>query len=217
MDNLKLESIFDNDFMEGEVRLKGKEISRKMMGEFALVIRADGCEVATEQEEKLFGSLRKAFDWEKEVLNGQAKDRFWEKGEIVLTLRDKMEGLMQNNFDIKAKYALGKSEETVAAAIFHELLEMWRDEFGLVGEGAPLMAEFLLCGDDRFLFRELCDDYGKEMDSHQIGWNKVVKNFGFEGDENKNLFEEMYNWKLGMNEEEKLAFIKNNLVEWKQP
>jgi len=207
---------FDNDFMDGDIELKGKEVSRKTIDGSVFVIRAVDCEVSVEQLEKLFDSLETAFNWEKQVFEEEAKKMFWSKGTITLTLREKMEGLMQNNFDIKAKYALGKSKETVSAAIFHEILEMWRDEFGLIGEGAPLMAEFLMCGDDRLLFRELCDDFGKENDSHQIGWNKVVDSFGFGKEKEKSLFEEMDSWKKSLTEEQKVGFIKENLLGWNQ-
>lgn len=216
MAEFNISTVFDNDFFAGEVEQKGTEVCRKKVGEQTYVIRAENSDVANEQRIKLLESMDLAFGWEKMVLDGKAREMFWKRGEITLTLRDKMEGLMQNNFDIKAKYALGKSKETVAAAMFHEIVEMWRDEFGLIGEGAPLMAEFLMCGSDRLLFQELCDNFGNDDDSHQIGWNKVVNYLGFGKSGSKKLFTEMSEWKNGMNDNQKMEFIKNNLLEWKQ-
>ena len=208
---------FDNDFwQDAAVVDDGVEVTRKVVGDSTLVIRQNECQVEAGEAQKLLGAMEQAFKWEGKVLLGKAKTMFWKKGVITLTVESKMAGAMQNNFHISESFAGKKSEQTIAAAMFHEIIEMWRDEFGLIGEGAPLMAEFLMCGDDRLMFGELCKDFEGESDAYQIGWNKVAKEFGFGEDSEVNLFEEMGTWKRSLSEDQKLEVIRTRLLDWKQ-
>lgn len=193
------------------------EIARKENDGWIYKIRSDSGQIEEAQTDKLFRSLERAFGWEKKVLDGQVKSMFWQDNTVDLILQEKMGGAMANNFNIKKNFALRSSEESVAAAIFHELVEMWREEIGLVGEGAPLLAEFLFCGTDRGFFKELSDHYGESRDSsHQRGWNIIINDFGFDKDSDRSLFEDLSLWKNSMTEAQKLSFVRDKLIDWRQ-
>lgn len=196
-----------------------KKIGEKMSGDSRFVVRHNGdILVSGEVVDKCLEAMEGAFDLEQKIFGGEVKGTYWQKNKIDLTLTDKMNGAMNNAFGIKTIFALEKSKKTLTAAMIHEMVEMWREDKGLIGEGVPLMVEYLFCNDDRLdLFDgELTKNFGQEGYSHQKGWNRVVRYLGFGGGRGEDLKKGLSDWKNSLTEEEKIIFIKEKLLNWDQ-